>query len=1259
MKPSTTKRFYKTVYENHDNEILGMFCLRSNELLSVDSGGGLKRLNLDTLISETLDLFGDNKNTVTCVMANEEGDALFFGLESGAIWMSDLSTSDELIYSHTKSITAIASAKSTVFTASQDLIIKMYNLKTQSVIANIPCSAVVNILQPLSNIFGLPLVISDLSGCVSIWSPHLLKTSSSSVQFCCQLSNKILSISQITLFHRSCIVCTTATLIAIYAIAVKKVNGRGEKEHISLLRDEIYSLVRTITPPQQSVQFMSCISMNYTPLPISNSSSASTPHSAVEMNLNSLLLSSCSDGFVYQWEPLTGQVMRKYQVTSDSTLPCLSLLYLPTYQMFAGTDVNNTLYLLNSSSTPLVTSLAIAGSAPPSSLKTIITCATVTDVHSTIIAYGDSSGQLHLSSNLVHQSHTPSSPLLTAATAIALVFLSASEELVLISGHSNGSLHFYICSIDGTLPSLDQARHQEITSVYSSMITAIQTLPSQTIATASESESVIIWNLNAKGLANKVAQLTASTQILSLISHPEGYLIGSDSTHQLHIWKTNENWKKIIPSSLTSDSSFSLTSPRAALISSTKQKIGLFHDRKRGVHYILTAFVSLNRAAGSDGGENKIKLFKIVNRSELLLDAIIELPIQCSDISFWSQGDSNLVFIQSAADRKISSINIHSYDTINSLSQSRDFISLDCLSHPQLIDCELVAVTGVSSPIVLTCETNSLTQNQTLQVWNNDLHDLDQFYSSSLLVALDPITNSLFSSEVSEEYLYRLIESHPCFPTSLLVPEITSTVSRSIFFTALLNGGGRSKGGTHSLTSDLLQRYLPKIPIAVTHSCSLPHPHSTKHSLLSLALHLQDISSVDLILSQWIALLQQSNSSPSETCRAQYHLMELFQDSQTLAELQPAKYSQFLQQLPLLVNHSVIQKNYTTHQSVSFSSPSSALLNLVGAGRSGVNDDVCMMRGTEYRVIPSFWSSVSENGKIGSAAVSGAYPDLMGRVLAPEDEEICWLPFEQPHDCKALQQIPTAGVEQHTPHTQQQRHKKLSTPAPKIVDQAAAEVAVEEKSDTIPQQANEVNSLTLSMNATQRKIEEGILVQSYVHPIPYAAAGTDFLSLCHTTHLLTGSQSPLLSSPLVASIIDYKWNSFFSKTYHSRVLHSLFLLILFTFHCIYFEELINSPSKTGLPSLAFIVSLCLLFNYFLLLIEVLLRLLTARSYSATLRDPWFYLGLSAYSAVVAGILMSLLSQHDGDLKRHTSFNARCVISAASLLLFMQFLYSLM
>jgi hypothetical protein len=1301
MIPSKTKRFYQTVFKNHDNEILGMFCLRSNELLSIDSNGGLKKLHIETLISETLDLFGDSKDRVTCVQANEEGGSLFFGLETGAIWTSDLTTSDELIYSHSRAVTAIASAKSTVFSAGLDLKIKMFNLKTQSIVANIDCATEVDILKPLPNIFGLPLVVGDISGSVSIWSPHMLKSSTQSVQFCCQLSSKILSISQVNLFNRPCIVCTTASMISIYAIAVKK--GSSGKDHISLLKDEIYSLVRTISPPNQETEFLSCISMNYTPPSSSSSSNASTSSSSLplsEMNTNAALLSACSDGNVYQWEPLTGQVMRRFRVTNDNTLPCLGLIYLPTFQMFAVTDSENSLYLVNFSSTPLVSSIPITStphsnfssptSPTPSLAKVIVTCATAMDTHSTLIAYGDSNGHVHLHSNLTQETHSKSSSSLTAATAISMIFLEITEELVILSGHSNGMIFFYICSVDGIFPSLENSRHQQITAIYNSKITAIQNISTDTttVATASELESIVIWKVNSKGMT-KVTQLSNSAQMLTMISHPGGYLIASDPTHQLHVWKINENWKKIVPSSTSplSLSSRSLTSPRASLVSSVSQRLGLYFDQRKGIHYITTALVSLSppppspaaapggggrgRFEDSTGGENKIKFYKIANQCELLLDGIVELPLQCSDISFWSNGESNLVFLQSAVDGKVLSLNIQSYDTINSFAQSRHFLSRDYLlanntssphhrsrsqtqAQARDLDCQIIAISGNTSPILLTCETHLSTQIQTLHVWNNDLHDLDQFYHTSLLLAMDQTSTlaaasaaaSSWDQPFSEASLSSLIESHPHYPTSLLVSEITSTQPHSFFFTTLLSN------------PTLFRKYLPKVPIAVTQSAFV---RSSKHTLLSYALQLKDGAAVDLILSQWITLLSSSSSLQSgyETCRSQYHLMELFQDFKLLASLQPTKFAQFLVQLPLLTNHSVVQQNYSTHRMVSFSSPSSALLNLGGGGSEGEeNGDVCMMRGTEYRVVPSFWSSLNSTG-----AVKGAYPDLMGRVLAPEEEEIFWKPYEQPHDCQALQQSFTSGIA-HNPH--QLHHKKILLSLVSSLQPVASSKSKDDHPEEIEEKEEKGSDVTRGKDWSPQaslSASEGIMVQSFIHPVPYAASGIEFLSLCHSSHQLTGSKSTLLSSPLVSSVIDYKWNSYFSKSYHSRVFHSLFLLVLFCFHCVYYEELTNSPSKTGLPALVFIVSIFLLFNYSLLLLDLFLRFLTERSPLTVLGDPWFYVGTSAYLSVITGISMILSNRSDSpaaeDVRIHSSFNSRCVLSAASLLLFLQFLSSLM
>jgi hypothetical protein len=401
--------------------------------------------------------------------------------------------------------------------------------------------------------------------------------------------------------------------------------------------------------------------------------------------------------------------------------------------------------------------------------------------------------------------------------------------------------------------------------------------------------------------------------------------------------------------------------------------------------------------------------------------------------------------------------------------------------------------------------------------------------------------------------------------------------------------------------------------------------------------------------------------------------MELFQDFKLLALRHPTKFSQFLTQLPLLPNHSIIQRNYSTHRmtsSFSFSSPSSALLSFGGTG-SGVeemNSDVCMMRGTEYRVVPSFWSSLNSSvtGNGGGAASKGTYPDLMGRVLAPEDEEILWKPFEQPHDCQAMQQSFTSAISHTSRSLLSQSRKRIGPPATAAADSAADSGAVEEEEEEkIAQEGQE----------GEESGGEGIMVQSFIHPIPHAASGIEFLSLCHSTHQLTGSKSSLLSSPLVSSVIDYKWNSFFSTSYHSRVFHSLFLLILFSFHCVYYEELNNSPTKTGLPALVFIVSVFLLINYLILFFDLCLRhltlaVMTETSSSASalfiLTDTWFLIGSSAYLSVITGIAMILLNRHDPSsseeqhgIKMHTSFNARCLLSAASLLLFLQFLSSLM
>jgi hypothetical protein len=1117
--PSTTGRYYKTLFQNHDANVLGINLVRNGdnqEIITVDNEGGLKRIETSTLLSESLDLFDDSNYIVNCVAFSDEKDVLFLGLSNGCVWKSDFKTTEQLPYIHDNAITALTAFRMYVISAGDDYVIKMFGLSLQQVIASVTSESPVQHLLGLGSISGFPIAVGNVEGHVSIWSPQRLKNNSLSVQNCCAMQGTILTLNSLRLFNRTCLVAITRRWIRIWAVSIIQ----GEREILSLLKNSIYSLVRSIPVPEMA-EFTCFTTMQ---------SHHDSPPS---------LLAGCADGSVYQWDALSGMQLRKFLVSSTAIN---FIQFIPSSHMFATVDAGSCLAIVDPNSSALIDRTNRSDVSQPLT----ITCACASDIRGIIVVSGDTNGVLHMRSgrNTESSSEKVSGSGAVSAVAIVTLELDSSDDIVVVSGHVNGSIQLLSCATNGVLITFSQAKRFML-QPYASTVINIQSLSKDRLATVAESESVIIWKVSSSG-ASKLKTLDTTLRIRVLTFSPLGYLAGGSAESSIVLWDT-VNWKKVAEKSYCHNDD-----PITG--------IGIMYDRSKDDRYIVTTSKSLSH----------IKLWRRKG-SAIVFDGMIEMSSNCANILFWQDGESSLVFKQSNRG------DVSMIDLCNSRA--------GVIRHFSEGGSKLLSVSGESSPIVLTMPSNS----SSISIWNNDLHD-EQAFHTSFQVAFDIFCEG---THPNISVIDKLIRSHPSFPGCLILPD-PFCHNQNLFAKAVLRG-----------RSDFVVAYLPLVPTAVTCLCRY---RDHQRSLLWLSIKRKDITSTDVILEMWCKLLAQ-NPSSAEEC--EWHVAELFSDLRLLSREQPAKFCDFIKQLRIPKAHTV---------------------EMDGCIARPIGTNELWMHGSTDRVVPGFWEAIK----------SEPYPDISSRLFS-DDEGVDHLRFEIPHSHSSVQQ---PYVEKIEVIVHQESHPSIS------VKRNSEKLVIEEvdlEGDSAGLQQGTAHELVSVFDSSP-----GVMVQGYIHPIPYAAAGVEFLKLCQKCSISTG-QSSVMASPAVATIIDYKWKTYFCNQYLGTVLHYLFLLILFSINCVYFSAAMDAPSETGLPSLAWIVTCFLIASYFLLFIQENLRFLAEGLYS-TLTDHWYFIGIGAYILAISGLLMSL---QEGGVQVSITFNSRATLAAASLLLYLKILHILL
>lgn len=1104
--PDERGRFYKVAFQNHDGNIVGMFTIQDEkraDILSVDSAGGLKILNVDALSSEVLELFENDPVVVTAVALNQTTNVIYMGMKSGAIWGSNLESSEEINYRHDGQVTAIAAFKSVIISVGADNNIKMFHVPKGQVVATVHCSNEIGLLKMLPSIRGGPVAIADVLGNVSVWSPHRLsgKGVENSIQSVCNMNGRPVSLDTVQMFERTCLLCVTGAWIRIWAVSIIEDGA----EVISILRDPIYSLVRSIEAPELT-QFTSC---------------CNTSTEAV-----ATLLTGCSDGSVYQWHALSGARLRKYIITPNVNT---FLVHIPNRYLFAACDNSNDLNIIDPNSSALI-----------DRTDTIedITCGALCDFRGVITVVG-AAGILHIRNGDTQISSRSARRIDTGAiSALSIMALESSENIVIVAGFITGIIYSYIGLVEDDFV-FDHFAMKEL-RIYKSRVTVIRSFGNEDlVATSSELESTIIWKASDKGLV-KLIELANTIYTTCITSSPLGFIaIGTeDGTLALYNCKT---WKPI-------------ATKTNAHQEEGIRSIGIFFDPVKNSRNL----VSVGKRCRS------VKTWKQQGAS-LVFENRIDLPSNCSDVLFWEKGESSLMFIQTNS--KFS----YCMDMMNPQRGPLRYFSVN--------GGQLLSVSGNSSPVVLTLGFGEDgTRGNVVNIWNNDLHDEQVAHNNMLnefnALSLDPTG--------PKTTLYAAVKSHPSYPGCLLDTD-PHHGDQTLLARAVM-----------CKLSDFLATFLPQVPVVVLQKFLFRGQYRT---LLWMAVKMKDTSSIDCILRVWNDIL---TSPPSSIEESAWHASDLFEDLKMLSRENPAKFADFIQHLSIPMNHSI------TYQ---------------GCDSKDIIGEEIWMRGSALRVIPQFW-----------AQVSTAFPDLQGRLFEP-DKESSVSCVEMPHEDPNLRE----------PFTKTFEPGQIKT-HPSVNGDLQGKLVIEESEWDMTGVEGKLGSQNSFALKKRFLSSGGSVVQSYIHPIPYAAAGVEFLQICQSCCSSSGRQT-LMASPAVSTVIEYKWKTFFGDMHVGAAMHYMYVLILYSVCVVYFDAMIDAPIKTGLPILAWIGFIFVGVSYVFLLIQEFLQL-PREGLSAF--DSWFGVGIVGYCLAVSGITMTLV---EGE----TSFNSRCVLAIACLFLYLKFL----
>ena len=448
----------------------------------------------------------------------------------------------------------------------------------------------------------------------------------------------------------------------------------------------------------------------------------------------------------------------------------------------------------------------------------------------------------------------------------------------------------------------------------------------------------------------------------------------------------------------------------------------------------------------------------------------------------------------------------------------------------------------------------------------------------------------LMDSHKVSPALNSVLRNHPLYPTFLLESDPHCN-SHNLFSKAIL---GRFP---HFVTT-----YLVAIPEAVIQPVTFK---GKPRSLLWLALKMKDFESVDCIMEVWIKLLMEE---PKNVEASSFSNAEMMNDFKILSRELPAKFAELVTRLSIPRNH---------------------VINTENCHSRSIQHGNYWMRGSALRSVRGFWSHVERR----------AYPDLPTRRLEP-DEEAYLYHLEAPHASEKLQMPFTNAVEssQRKPHPSI-RYAGGQPPAEDVI-------ALDGWDDDDSDRLGMVNRGKFAPEKNK-----GSMVQSYVHPIPFAAAGTEFLKLCQTCANNTG-RSDVMSAPAVSTVLDYKWHTYFKDLHHASLFHYGFVLALFTLHCVYFDSMMDSPAITGLPVLALIAACFLILSYVLLFAQECITFLSA-CLNPT-RRMWFIVGVTAYIIAIAGLSIQLRAAIY-EVHMSSSFTSRSVLSVATVFLYFKFL----
>ena len=435
-----------------------------------------------------------------------------------------------------------------------------------------------------------------------------------------------------------------------------------------------------------------------------------------------------------------------------------------------------------------------------------------------------------------------------------------------------------------------------------------------------------------------------------------------------------------------------------------------------------------------------------------------------------------------------------------------------------------------------------------------------------------------------------VLRNHPLFPSFLLETDPCNN-SHTFFSQAIL---GRF---SHFVTT-----FLPFIPEAVMQPCTFK---GKPRSLLWLALKMKDYHSIDCIVEVWMKILLDESDNIEQSSFSNSQMMN---DLKILSRELPAKFAEMVSRLSIPKNHRI---------------------NTDECHSRFIHHGHYWMRGSALRTVRGFWSHVEHR----------PYPDLATRRLEPEEEAYLYH-LEAPHASDTLQMPFTQSVESSA----RRAHPSI---------RYAGGVAPAE--DLIILDAWDDDDLVRLGKVNRKKFsteqEKGTMVQSYIHPIPYAAAGTEFLKLCQRCAASTG-RDDVMSTPAVTTVLDYKWHTYFKDLHHAALFHYSFVLLLFTFHCIYFDQMMDSPAITGLPILALVAAVFLIISYLLLLAQETITFFT--SYLDPTRKMWFGVGVTAYVFALSGLSVQLRAAFY-EVHMSSSFTGRSILSVATIFLYFKFL----